>query len=317
MYNGEPDELLKDAIRIVCQYDRAAASLIQRRLSIGYARAARIIDQLEGAGVISPSEGGSRARRVLVTNADEFLKSFSADKPIQEEELFEPAINYKPKKASFLPKAYSDIKHPKEMLLGFDEKGKALSVDFAKIGNLIVTGNPISKKGELVENFLLSTLSNFTLEERKIIICDTKYLFTKYAKMPHLLSPIINGFDREVSALRWSIAETDRRHKLKAESSKDTLPDIYFIYNFDFSSIEIEDTLIRLTSLAYPVGFHLIILTDQLSMIPKMIRENIPARIHFDKYGEYKAVYEFKENIPLTTTPVNGKEVEKYLENIH
>lgn len=73
--DGNVDELFKEAVKVVCQYDRASASLLQRRLSIGYARAARIVDQLEGAGVIAPSEGGSKARQVLVQNADEFLAS--------------------------------------------------------------------------------------------------------------------------------------------------------------------------------------------------------------------------------------------------
>jgi S-DNA-T family DNA segregation ATPase FtsK/SpoIIIE len=39
------------------QHDKASASLLQRRLSIGYARAARILDQLEAAGYVSPAEG--------------------------------------------------------------------------------------------------------------------------------------------------------------------------------------------------------------------------------------------------------------------
>lgn len=73
---GEVDDLFKDAVKVVCQYDRASASLLQRRLSIGYARAARIVDQLEAAGVIGQSDGGSKAREVLVQNADEFLASF-------------------------------------------------------------------------------------------------------------------------------------------------------------------------------------------------------------------------------------------------
>ena len=70
---GEVDDLFKEAVKVVCQYDRASASLLQRRLSIGYARAARIIDQLEAAGVVSPTTGGSKAREVLVQNAEEFL----------------------------------------------------------------------------------------------------------------------------------------------------------------------------------------------------------------------------------------------------
>ncbi len=70
---GDIDDLFKEAVKVVCQYDRASASLLQRRLSIGYARAARIVDQLEATGVISASDGSSKPREVLVTNADEFL----------------------------------------------------------------------------------------------------------------------------------------------------------------------------------------------------------------------------------------------------
>jgi S-DNA-T family DNA segregation ATPase FtsK/SpoIIIE len=74
---GEADPLFADAVREVCQYDRASASLLQRRLSIGYARAARIVDQLEAAGVVGPAEG-SKPREVLAQNAEEFLASASA-----------------------------------------------------------------------------------------------------------------------------------------------------------------------------------------------------------------------------------------------
>jgi len=75
---GEMDPLFTEAVREVCQYDRASASLLQRRLSIGYARAARIIDQLEAAGVVSPAEG-SKPREVLIRNAEEFLASSSQE----------------------------------------------------------------------------------------------------------------------------------------------------------------------------------------------------------------------------------------------
>jgi S-DNA-T family DNA segregation ATPase FtsK/SpoIIIE len=79
---GDTDDLFKEAVKVVCQYDRASASLLQRRLSIGYARAARIVDQLESAGVISPSDGSSKPREVLVQNAEEFFTS-SGNKPAQ------------------------------------------------------------------------------------------------------------------------------------------------------------------------------------------------------------------------------------------
>lgn len=66
------DQLFEDALRLICQHDRASASLLQRRLSVGYARAARILDQLEEAGIIGPGEG-SKPRDVLVKNADDYL----------------------------------------------------------------------------------------------------------------------------------------------------------------------------------------------------------------------------------------------------
>ncbi|PIZ99651.1 MAG: DNA translocase FtsK, partial [Candidatus Levybacteria bacterium CG_4_10_14_0_2_um_filter_35_8] len=70
------DALFEEAIRIICEYDKASASLLQRRLSIGYSRAARILDQLEAQGVVGRAEG-SKPRDVLVKNADDFLANFN------------------------------------------------------------------------------------------------------------------------------------------------------------------------------------------------------------------------------------------------
>ncbi len=70
---GDVDDNFRQAVEVVVQYDRASASLLQRRLSIGYARAARIIDQLESAGVVSPAEG-SKPRDVLIRNAEEVFE---------------------------------------------------------------------------------------------------------------------------------------------------------------------------------------------------------------------------------------------------
>ena len=66
----EPDEdedegLIEQAISIVRGSQRASASLLQRRLRIGYPRAARLLDQLEEMGVVGPSQGGGRERDVM------------------------------------------------------------------------------------------------------------------------------------------------------------------------------------------------------------------------------------------------------------
>jgi S-DNA-T family DNA segregation ATPase FtsK/SpoIIIE len=61
---GENDVYFNQAIEIIMQQDKASASLLQRRLSIGYARAARIIDQLQAAGYVSPAQG-AKSREVI------------------------------------------------------------------------------------------------------------------------------------------------------------------------------------------------------------------------------------------------------------
>jgi len=73
----EKDELFSQAVRVVCQYDRASSSLLQRRLEIGFNRAARILEQLEAAGVVGAADG-SKPREVLVKNPDEFLSQYES-----------------------------------------------------------------------------------------------------------------------------------------------------------------------------------------------------------------------------------------------
>ncbi len=65
------DELVKQAETIVRNSQRASASLLQRRLRIGYPRAARLIDELEAMGVVGPAMGGGKEREVLLDPEDE------------------------------------------------------------------------------------------------------------------------------------------------------------------------------------------------------------------------------------------------------
>jgi S-DNA-T family DNA segregation ATPase FtsK/SpoIIIE len=68
------DELFEDAARIVITHQQGSVSLLQRRLKVGYSRAARLIDFLEEAGIVGPFEG-SKARQVLVDES--YLENFS------------------------------------------------------------------------------------------------------------------------------------------------------------------------------------------------------------------------------------------------
>jgi S-DNA-T family DNA segregation ATPase FtsK/SpoIIIE len=68
--DGDRDSRFREAAELVIQQRQGSTSLLQRRMKIGYGRAARIIDQLEDAGVLAPSEGASKPRDVLVGMAD-------------------------------------------------------------------------------------------------------------------------------------------------------------------------------------------------------------------------------------------------------
>jgi S-DNA-T family DNA segregation ATPase FtsK/SpoIIIE len=70
--SGARDPLFVEALRQVVEEKEASSSRLQRRFALGYSRAARILDQLEAVGAVGPKEG-SKAREVLVKDADEFL----------------------------------------------------------------------------------------------------------------------------------------------------------------------------------------------------------------------------------------------------
>ena len=64
------DDMFRDAVRVVIENRKASTSLLQRRLRIGYGRAARLIEQMEEQGIIGQADG-SRPREVLVSSLDE------------------------------------------------------------------------------------------------------------------------------------------------------------------------------------------------------------------------------------------------------
>ncbi len=82
--NGDFDEMLPKAIDLIMEIGQASTSMIQRKLSVGYARAGRLMDQMEERGIVGPSEG-SKPRQILLTK-EQYLELKSAgmfDKPQQ------------------------------------------------------------------------------------------------------------------------------------------------------------------------------------------------------------------------------------------
>ena len=76
--NNSEDDMYKDALRVVVEGRKASTSYLQRRLRIGYSRAARIIEEMEEQGVIGAADG-SRPREVLISSLDDLYPSDAAE----------------------------------------------------------------------------------------------------------------------------------------------------------------------------------------------------------------------------------------------
>ena len=75
---SDRDKLFKEAAQVIVTAQQGSASLLQRKLKLGYNRAGRIIDQLEAAGIVGPFEG-SKARQVLITDLTSLEKFLSEE----------------------------------------------------------------------------------------------------------------------------------------------------------------------------------------------------------------------------------------------
>ncbi len=84
----QEDDLLGEAVRVVMENGQASISMIQRRLRVGYARAARLVDMMEQKKYVSPFDG-SKPRQVLITQA-EYNRVFGGGAPVSDEEPVEP-----------------------------------------------------------------------------------------------------------------------------------------------------------------------------------------------------------------------------------
>src|SRR5215212_8318149 len=93
-FGEDTDDNFKQAIEVVIQYDRASPALLQRRLAIGYARAARIIDKLEAAGVVGPADG-AKPREVLIHSYDQIAEKGGGEAKDKQDDPFEVPSNYK------------------------------------------------------------------------------------------------------------------------------------------------------------------------------------------------------------------------------
>ncbi len=193
-------------------------------------------------------------------------------------------------------------KHPSKLAfaLGRDVSGHPMVADLARMPHLMIAGSTGSGKSVMVNSFLISLLYKNTPQDVKFIVVDPKRVeMTLYNGIPHLLTPVVTESDKAVNALKWAVAEMDRRYKVLAEAGNRNIADYnaasplkmhYIVIIVDeladlmaVAKNDVEGAIVRLSQMARAVGIHLVLATQRPSVevITGLIKANITSRIAF------------------------------------
>ena len=112
---------------------------------------------------------------------------------------------------------YDKMKSPLALALGKDIGGAPVVVDLARMPHLLVAGTTGSGKSVALNAMILSLLYKATPAQVRMIMIDPKMLeLSVYERIPHLLAPVVTDMNEAANALRWCVAEMERRYRLMA-----------------------------------------------------------------------------------------------------
>lgn len=257
---------------------------------------------------IKPSEGIKLSR--IVGLSDNLALALAAhpirvEAPIPGKSLVGIEV---PNKSSALVSLRSMIESPEftsrksnlSVSIGKDVKGTPVFGDMSRMPHLLIAGSTNSGKSVCINSMIVSLFYENSPDELKFIFVDPKRVeLTIYNDIPYLLTPVITDVKRTMSALKWTIAEMERRLDLLSRSHKrnihaynegneEKLPYIVFIIDeladlMAMAASEIEGLIIRLAQMARAVGIHLVLATQRPSVdvITGLIKANITTRIAF------------------------------------
>lgn len=184
--------------------------------------------------------------------------------------------------------------------LGVNLKGETIYTDLQKMPHILVAGATGSGKSVLTNGFLVSLLMSKTPDEVKFIMIDPKQVeLSDYNGIPHLLTPVITEMDKVINALKWAIAEMERRYTIFKDARVrnieaynklmgfSALPYIILVVDemadmmMSTNRVETEACIVRLAQKARATGLHLLLATQRPSVdvITGLIKANIPGRI--------------------------------------
>ena len=114
-------------------------------------------------------------------------------------------------------RAYDDMASPLTLALGKDIGGNSVCADLARMPHLLIAGTTGSGKSVAINAMVLSILYKTDPEHVRMIMVDPKMLeLSVYEGIPHLLAPVVTDMKEASNALRWCVAEMDRRYALMA-----------------------------------------------------------------------------------------------------
>jgi S-DNA-T family DNA segregation ATPase FtsK/SpoIIIE len=114
-------------------------------------------------------------------------------------------------------KAYDELASPLALVLGKDIGGNPVVADLARMPHLLVGGTTGSGKSTAVNAMVLSLLYKSSADQVRLIMIDPKMLeLSVYEGIPHLLAPVVTDMKQAANALRWCVAEMERRYQLMA-----------------------------------------------------------------------------------------------------
>lgn len=201
----------------------------------------------------------------------------------------------------FQSREWADEKGALTFALGKDITGKPVVADLAKMPHLLVAGQTGSGKSVMINDILTSMLYRNSPSDLKLILVDPKQVeLTPYNDIPHLLTPVINEPEKCISALKWAVAEMERRLRAMAEVGKRNIGEYnnlkkeegmpYIVIVIDeladlmmMAARDVESLIVRLAQKARAAGIHLVLATQRPSVdvITGLIKANVPARIAF------------------------------------
>jgi len=113
---------------------------------------------------------------------------------------------------------YQDAKAPLTLAMGTDIAGKPVCADLARMPHALIAGTTGSGKSVAINVMILSLVYKSRPQDVRLIMVDPKMLeLSVYEGIPHLLTPVVTDMKEAANALRWCVAEMERRYRLMAQ----------------------------------------------------------------------------------------------------